>query len=58
MLQIWLDCDPGHDDMLAIIMATMNEKIHVLGISTTAGNSNSDNTTQNALNILGEINKT
>ena len=36
---IWLDCDPGHDDMLAIIMAALNDNIKLLGISTSAGNS-------------------
>ena len=52
MRKIWLDCDPGHDDMLAIIMAAMSEEIQLIGISTSAGNSTIDNTTQNALNIL------
>jgi inosine-uridine nucleoside N-ribohydrolase len=56
--QVWLDCDPGHDDMLAIILSALSEEINLLGISTSAGNSTIDNTTQNALNILHEINRT
>lgn len=56
-LKIWLDCDPGHDDMLAIIMAALSNECHLIGISTSAGNSTIQNTTQNALNILFEIDK-
>lgn len=53
---VWLDCDPGHDDMLAIILACLSpDRIHLLGISTSAGNSTIQNTTQNTLNILHEI---
>jgi len=52
---IWLDCDPGHDDMFAIIMAALSEECQLIGISTSAGNSYIENTTRNALNILHEI---
>ena len=51
-LKIWLDCDPGHDDMLAIIMAALSPECDLIGVSTSAGNSTIENTTQNALNIL------
>ena len=57
-IQVWLDCDPGHDDMFAIILAAMSEKINLLGISTSAGNSTIHHTTQNALNILAELSRT
>jgi uridine nucleosidase len=56
-LQMWLDCDPGHDDMLAIILAACHPSINLLGISTSAGNSTIDYTTQNTLNILHLIHK-
>jgi inosine-uridine nucleoside N-ribohydrolase len=56
--KIWLDCDPGHDDMLAIIMAAMSDECELVGVSTSAGNSFIENTTQNALNILYEIGRT
>ena len=58
MKEIWLDCDPGHDDMLAIILAALHEECNLIGISTSAGNSTIKNTTQNALNILEEIDRT
>ena len=56
-ISIWLDCDPGHDDMLAIILAAMHPRLELLGLSTSAGNSTIDNTTQNALDILHLIGK-
>jgi len=38
--------------MLAIILAALSEEINLIGISTSAGNSTIENTTQNTLNIL------
>lgn len=55
--KVWLDCDPGHDDMLAIILSALSEELNLIGISTSAGNSTVQNTTQNALNILAEIDR-
>ncbi|SJZ59335.1 pyrimidine-specific ribonucleoside hydrolase [Pilibacter termitis] len=50
---IWIDCDPGHDDALAILVALANpEKLNVLGISTIGGNQRLEKVTQNARNIL------
>eukprot|EP01080_Neovahlkampfia_damariscottae_P008394 gene8394-219_t len=46
---VWLDCDPGHDDAMAIILAGHNDKIELLGISTVCGNQTVEKTTLNAL---------
>ena len=54
---IWLDCDPGHDDVLAIVMACFHPSLHLLGISTVAGNQSVEKTTQNAANTLAAIGK-
>jgi pyrimidine-specific ribonucleoside hydrolase len=47
-----LDCDPGHDDALAITLALARPELDVLGITTVGGNSPLANTTRNALRIL------
>lgn len=44
---IILDCDPGHDDFMAILVAARHTNL--LGITTVAGNSPLSNTTKNAL---------
>lgn len=54
-MKVWLDCDPGHDDMLTIVMAANSPEITLLGVSTSSGNSTIENTTRNALDILHEI---
>jgi len=49
---VWLDCDPGHDDAMAIILAGHSPRVNLLGVSTTCGNQTVDKTTDNALRIL------
>lgn len=45
-----LDCDPGHDDALAILLAVRH--LQVLGITTVHGNQTIDKVTTNALKVL------
>lgn len=57
--KIIIDCDPGHDDMMAIILALANpNKLDVLGITTVAGNQTGDKTFRNALRVLSLIDRT
>jgi purine nucleosidase len=51
MEKIILDCDPGHDDAIAILLAAGNPNIELLGITTVSGNHNVENTTRNALSV-------
>src|SRR5215207_4643238 len=47
-----LDCDPGHDDAIAIVVAAAHTDL--LGITTVAGNAPLDLTTRNAL-IMADL---
>lgn len=55
---ILLDCDPGHDDALAMILAAYSPAIDLLAITTVSGNGIIAKVTQNALQIcaLAKIN--
>ncbi len=48
---IILDCDPGHDDAMAILLAHGNPEIELLAITTVAGNQTLPKTTLNARRI-------
>lgn len=52
MKNIILDCDPGHDDAIAILLAGQKDKINLLGISTISGNQTIEKTSQNAINLV------
>lgn len=49
---IIIDCDPGVDDALAIILALKNSELDLRAVCTVSGNGDIDNTTQNGLKIL------
>ncbi|KAJ5514258.1 hypothetical protein N7463_003810 [Penicillium fimorum] len=54
---LWLDCDPGHDDAFAILIAAHHPSLELLGISTIHGNASLEKTTANAGSILEAIGK-
>jgi pyrimidine-specific ribonucleoside hydrolase len=47
-----LDCDPGHDDAISLILALSTSELDVLAVTTSAGNQTPDKTLNNALRIL------
>ena len=49
--RIILDCDPGHDDAIAMLLALASPELDVLGITTTYGNVGLERTTLNALKL-------
>jgi purine nucleosidase len=56
--QIILDCDPGHDDAVAIMLAAASKEIELLGITCVGGNVGLDNTVNNALKVCTLIERT
>ncbi len=54
---IILDCDPGHDDAIALLLSCYSEKLNLLAVATCAGNQTIDKTSRNALNLLNFFNK-
>ena len=56
--KIILDCDPGHDDAVAIMLAAASNKIEILGITCVAGNTTLDNTKLNSLKVCSLIDRT
>jgi inosine-uridine nucleoside N-ribohydrolase len=49
---IVIDCDPGHDDAMALLLALGSPELELIGVTTVAGNQTLDKTTRNALVTL------
>ena len=49
---VLLDCDPGHDDAIALLLALASPEVELLGVTTVAGNQTLVKTTANAVRVL------
>ncbi|MBV7701575.1 nucleoside hydrolase [Nocardia nova] len=51
MRSVWMDCDSGFDDALALMVLARAPEIELVGVSTVVGNTSLDNTTANTLAV-------
>lgn len=54
---IIIDCDPGIDDSLALLLALQSKELNVLGITIVSGNVPASIGAQNALKVLQLVNR-
>jgi len=55
--KIIIDTDPGHDDVLAMMLLVKSKRADIMSITTVAGNSTIQNVTRNAAFTLGLLKK-
>ena len=53
--RVILDCDPGHDDAIALLLALASPEIALAGVTTVHGNQTLEKTTDNALRVLALV---
>ncbi|WP_240510420.1 nucleoside hydrolase, partial [Streptomyces albus] len=49
--KIILDCDPGHDDAIAMLLAHGNPDVELVAVTTVVGNQTLEKVTRNALAV-------
>jgi pyrimidine-specific ribonucleoside hydrolase len=54
-IPVIFDCDPGHDDAIALILAFAADKLDIRGVTVVAGNTTLEKTLNNAKKILAFI---
>lgn len=54
-IPVLIDCDPGHDDAIALMLAIGSNRLDVLGVTTVAGNGTGANTYRNARKVLSAL---
>jgi inosine-uridine nucleoside N-ribohydrolase len=52
VIPVLVDCDPGLDDALALLLVLGSPELELLGVTAVAGNQTVDKTTANALKVL------
>ena len=56
--KLLLDCDPGYDDAIALMLAYAHPELELLAVTTVGGNQSLDKVTANALSIAQALGKT
>jgi pyrimidine-specific ribonucleoside hydrolase len=56
-IPVIIDCDPGHDDAVALVVACASEKLDLRAVTVTAGNQTLPKTLGNAKKVLNFIGK-
>ncbi len=51
-IPVIMDCDPGHDDAIALVLAVASPELELLAVTTSAGNQTIEKTTLNARKVL------
>jgi inosine-uridine nucleoside N-ribohydrolase len=51
-IPVIIDCDPGHDDAIALLLALASPEVELLGVTTVHGNQTLEKTTANALRVV------
>jgi inosine-uridine nucleoside N-ribohydrolase len=54
-LRVVLDCDPGHDDAIALLLALGSPEIDLALVTTVAGNQTLEKTSANAIRVLDHV---
>ncbi len=54
---IILDCDPGHDDAIALVLALASPEVEVKAVTSSAGNQTPEKTLRNVLRMLTLLNR-
>src|SRR3954463_3954807 len=47
-----IDCDPGHDDAMALLLALASPELELVAVTTVAGNQTLEKVTANAIRVL------
>lgn len=57
-IPVIIDCDPGHDDAMAILWALSSPRIELRAVTTVAGNQTIEKVTTNAIKVLTKAHRT